>query len=51
MKWSEVPVRAEEAGSQAAIGHRAPKLEVGIRWEILKVTVLEIFRCAEEGGV
>lgn len=26
---------AEESGSQAAIGHRAPKLEVGSRKEIL----------------
>lgn len=39
---------AEEFGSQAAIGHRAPKLEVGTRKKILRVTVCERFRYAEK---
>lgn len=39
---------AEESGSQAAIGHGAAKLEVGIRKEILRVTVWERFRYAED---
>lgn len=40
---------AQESGSQAAFGHRAPKLEVGSKKEILRVTVWERFRYAEEG--